>query len=254
MKLQHGLGGLEGLEGFPLDYEKRVFVEDWEKRIFGIHTAMMGLSASLRDSVAGYDLDAVPTTFRTTWTWAHLRSGAEAMHPFEYFKFRYYEKWLGGISAYLVEQGYLTQEELDAATERFREQPQAQLPDRAAEAVDDQVLDYLRRGDTPRRGPATPAFAVGDEVVVRNPPATEHTRLPGYLRGHRGRVERVFEGNYSYFVSTGGDGLGEPMSVYIVRFEPEELWGEETERAAGPLYAELYETYLSAGSTRDGNR
>ncbi|MGW4484984.1 SH3-like domain-containing protein [Amycolatopsis sp. NPDC004368] len=141
-------------------------------------------------------------------------------------------------------------EELDAATQRFREQPQAELPQAQADEVDDQVLDYLRRGDTPRRGPATPAFAVGDEVVVKNPPATDHTRLPGYLRGHRGRVERVFEGNYSYFVSTGGDGLGEPMAVYIVRFEPGELWGEETERAAGPLYAELYETYL----TRDGNR
>ncbi|MEV4604294.1 hypothetical protein AB0K15_43930 [Amycolatopsis sp. NPDC049253] len=60
MKLQHGFGGLEVLEGFPLDYEKRVFVEDSEKRIFGIHAAMMGLSASLRDSVAGYDLDRCP--------------------------------------------------------------------------------------------------------------------------------------------------------------------------------------------------
>jgi Nitrile hydratase beta subunit len=26
----------------PLSVEKRVFVEDWEKRIFGIHVAMMG--------------------------------------------------------------------------------------------------------------------------------------------------------------------------------------------------------------------
>ncbi|QRP47725.1 nitrile hydratase subunit beta [Amycolatopsis sp. FDAARGOS 1241] len=245
MKLQHGLGGLEGLESFPLVFDKRVFAQDWEKRIFGIHTAMMGLSSSLRESVAGYDLDAVPTTFHTTWTWAHLRSGAEAMHPFEYFKYRYYEKWLGGITAYLVEQGYVTEAELDAATSRFRAEPAAPLPDDGDPAVDDQVLDYLRRGDSPRRGPAEPVFAVGDDVVVRNPPATDHTRLPGYLRGHRGRVQRVFEGNYSYFVSTGGDGLGEPMPVYVVRFEPQELWGEETERNAGPLYAELYQVYLS---------
>src|ERR1700710_339452 len=46
MRLQHNLGGLENLG--PIDYERRVFVEDWEKRIFGIHTAMMGLSSSLR--------------------------------------------------------------------------------------------------------------------------------------------------------------------------------------------------------------
>ena len=43
MKLQHYLGGLEGLPE-RLSLEKRVFVEDWEKRIFGIHVAMMGLS------------------------------------------------------------------------------------------------------------------------------------------------------------------------------------------------------------------
>ncbi|PRC59016.1 nitrile hydratase subunit beta, partial [Mycobacterium sp. ITM-2017-0098] len=36
MRLQHYLGGLEGLPQ-PLNLEKRVFVEDWEKRIFGIH-------------------------------------------------------------------------------------------------------------------------------------------------------------------------------------------------------------------------
>jgi hypothetical protein len=33
--------------------------------------------------------------------------------------------------------------------------------------------------------------------------------------------------------------------VYIVRFEPEEIWGETAEPNAGPLYAELYQPYLS---------
>lgn len=42
MKLQHYLGGLEGLG--PVSTETRVFVETWETRIFGIHTAMMALS------------------------------------------------------------------------------------------------------------------------------------------------------------------------------------------------------------------
>jgi nitrile hydratase len=245
MKLQHQLGGLEGLDS-PIDFEKRVFVEEWEKRIFGIHTAMMGLSASLRDSVAGYDMDAVPTTFATTWTWADLRTGAEAMNPFAYFQYRYYEKWLGGITAYLLEHGYVTADELDAATRRYRQDPDAPLPDADVPGIDEQVLRYLRSGDSPRRGPATPSFAVGDTVVVRNPPAADHTRLPGYLRGHRGRVERVFEGNYSYFGGTGPDGLGDPVPVYIVRFEPDEIWGATREANAGPLYAELYEAYLAA--------
>ena len=248
MKLQHHLGGLEGLDG-PLDFEKRVFVQEWEKRIFGIHAAMMALSASLRGAVPGYDMDAVPTTFATTWTWADLRKGAEAMNPFAYFQFRYYEKWLGGITAYLLEQGYLTQEELDTAITRYQA---AELPERAEPLIDEQVLRYLREGDSPRRGPATPSFAVGDAVLVADPPAADHTRLPGYLRGRTGRVERVFEGNYAYFCSTGPDGLGEPVPVYIVRFEPGELWGGTAEANAGPLYAELYETYL--GPVPEGPR
>jgi nitrile hydratase len=212
MKLQHHLGGLEGLDG-PLDFEKRVFVEEWEKRIFGIHAAMMAMSASLRDALPGYDMDAVPTAFSTTWTWADLRKGAEAMNPFAYFQYRYYEKWLGGITAYLIEQGYLAREELDAAIARFRADVAAALPERAEPLIDAQVLRYLREGDSPRRGPATPAFAVGDTVLVADPPASDHTRLPGYLRGHTGRVERVFEGNYAYFCSTGPDGLGVPVPV-----------------------------------------
>lgn len=39
VKLQHYIGGLEGLPEplslEPLSVDKRVFVEDWEKRIFG---------------------------------------------------------------------------------------------------------------------------------------------------------------------------------------------------------------------------
>ena len=56
MKLQHYLGGLEGLG--PVKVEKRVFVETWEKRIFGIHVAMMALSSQL-------PLPPTPSGFKT---------------------------------------------------------------------------------------------------------------------------------------------------------------------------------------------
>ena len=105
MKLQHYLGGLEGLPE-PLTLEKRVFVEEWEKRIFGIHVAMMGLSNHLGSALPAYPIDEVPTAFKDEWTWADLRTGAEAMNPFDYFKFRYYEKWLGGITQFFVDKGY----------------------------------------------------------------------------------------------------------------------------------------------------
>src|SRR5712675_2168105 len=148
MKLQHYLGGLEGLG--PVTFEKRVFVEPWEKRIFGIHVAMMALSSKL-------PLPATPSKFNTVWTWADLRKGAESLNPFDYFKFRYYEKWLGGITQFFIDKGYVTEDEL---AERAAELPSA--PDVSGEAaVDDQVIAYLRDGDSPRRDVAHPKFAVG---------------------------------------------------------------------------------------------
>ncbi|WP_371666825.1 nitrile hydratase subunit beta [Streptomyces sp. NBC_00289] len=243
MKLQHHLGGLENVG--PVTYEPRVFVEDWEQRIFGIHVAMMGLSAHLPDAVPRYPIEDVPTSFSSVWTWADLRKGAEAMPPFAYFQYRYYEKWLGGISGFFVSQGYITEEELEAKADEYLRDPGLALAEGGDEGIDDQVIRYLREGDSPRQGPAeSPAFAVGDRVTVKDVPPTDHTRLPGNLRGRTGTVERVFEGNYGYFCSTGPDGVGEPMPVYAVRFEPTGIWGELAEPGA-VLYGELYQAYLT---------
>ena len=66
------------------------------------------------------------------------------------------------------------------------------------------------------------------------------------MRGHQGVVESVAEGNYAYFCSTGADGLGDPVPVYVVRFDAVDLWGATTEGHPSPLYAELYEPYLTA--------
>jgi nitrile hydratase len=239
MKLQHYLGGLEGLPE-PLTLEKRVFVEDWEKRIFGIHVAMMGLSNHLGSALPEYPIDEVPTAFKDEWTWADLRTGAEAMNPFDYFKFRYYEKWLGGITQFFVDKGYVTEEELaDRIAELAPAADAEGLP-----VIDDQVIAYLRLGDSPRRDVAHPKFAVGSTVRITNVPADAHSRLPGYLRERVGIVERVFEGDYGYFTHT-GDGIGDPMPIYIVEFDPVEIWGPRAEGGPLKLYAELFEAYLA---------
>lgn len=240
MKLQHYLGGLEGLPE-PLNFEKRVFVEEWEKRIFGIHVAMMGLSNHLGSALPQYPIDQVPTAFSDEWTWADLRTGAEAMNPFDYFKFRYYEKWLGGITQFFIDKGYVTEDELAARKEELATES-ATAVDPVPE-IDDQVVNYLRRGDSPRRDVAHPKFAVGDSVRITNVPAAAHTRLPGYLRGRVGTVERIFEGDYAYFTHT-GDGIGDPMPIYIVAFDPQELFGERAEGGPLTIYAELFEAYL----------
>jgi nitrile hydratase beta subunit len=241
MKLQHYLGGLEGLPE-PLNFEKRVFVEDWEKRIFGIHVAMMGLSSHLGSALPQYPIDEVPTAFKDEWTWADLRTGAEAMNPFDYFKFRYYEKWLGGITQFFIDKGYVTDDEL-ASRQSELASGEPSEPGEPTSAIDRQVEDYLRKGDSPRRDVAHPKFAIGSRVRITNVPAAAHTRLPGYLRKREGTVERVFEGDYAYFCHT-GDGIGDPMPIYIVAFGPEELFGERAEKGPLVIYAELFEAYL----------
>lgn len=243
MKLQHNLGGLEGLPE-PLDFEKRVFVAEWEKRIFGIHVAMMGLSNHLGSALPKYPIEEVPTTFADEWTWADLRTGAEAMNPFDYFKFRYYEKWLGGITQFFIDKGYVDEAELTARQgDSACPGPETGADAQFEPAIDDQVVDYLRRGDSPRRDVAHPRFAVGDRVRVTNVPPGDHTRLPGHLRGRPGTVERVFEGDYAYFTHT-GDGIGDPMPIYIVAFRPDDLFGARTEPGPQTFYAELFEAYL----------
>ncbi len=235
MKLQHYIGGLEGLE--PSSFEKRVFVQPWEERIFGIHVAMMGLSNHLEA------VKAVPTQFKSFWTWGHLRQGAEGLNPFDYFKYRYYEKWLGGISGFFVESGYVSPEELDTKTTAYLENPSAPLPMGGEPAIDEQVMEYLRVGDSPKTDAAVqPKFKVGDVVTVKNPLPVAHCKLPGYLRTKQGVVDEVYEGTYSYYFPT-GDGVGEPMPIYNVKFDSHDIWSNLTEPKT-LIYVQIFEAYL----------
>jgi hypothetical protein len=176
MKLQHYLGGVEGLG--PVTFEKRVFVEPWEKRIFGIHVAMMALSSQL-------PLPPTPSPFKTVWTWADLRKGAESLNPFDYFKYRYYEKWLGGISGYFVENGYVTQAELDARTQQFLG-TSAPAP-RTIRQLTPASSNISSRAIHPSTTAPRRRFAVGEKVLVKNPPTVEHPPAWPSARAHRHR-------------------------------------------------------------------
>ena len=246
MKLQHYLGGLENLD--PVNFETQVFVESWEERIFGIHTAMMALSNHLSTSLPDYEIDQVPTEFKSFWTWGHLRMGAEGMHPFEYFRLRYYEKWLGGISGFFVEEGYISQTELDERTALFLENEPGNQPSVDAEetAIDTQVVKYLTEGDSPLRPlPAPPKFSVGDRVKVKNVPSGEHTRLPGHIRGRVAEVVKIYDGAFTYFFPT-TDGLGTPMPVYSLAFKPEDIWEESLIDSKSVYYNDIFEVYIEA--------
>ena len=246
MKLQHNLGGLEGLD--PINAETKVFVEPWETRIFGIHTAMMALSSHLDTALPNYQISKVPTTFKSFWTWGHLRMGAEGMNPFEYFRLRYYEKWLGGISGFFISEGYITQEELDTRTAEFlesSEKAQEALPRGGSPGLDAQVIKYLKEGDSPQRpSPNPPKFTVGDKVKVKQVKPGAHSRLPGNLKGHVATVIKVYD-SFTYFFTT-EDGIGTPMPVYSLAFSMEELWDSSVSEGNAMYYNDIFEVYLES--------
>jgi nitrile hydratase len=247
MKLQHNLGGLENLG--PVNVDTQVFVSPWEKRIFGIHTVMMAESTHLSDALLRYPIADLPTTFRNTWTWASLRTGAEGMQPFEYFKYRYYEKWLMGISQFFIDEGYVSADELDEKTRHYRADPRAALPAKPNPAIAAQINAYLVNGDSGFHAfEQEPRFSKGAHVCVADPDAVDHTRLPGYLRNKRGTVDCVYPGAFSYFVSTGPDGIGQAMPVYRVAFYAADIWGEEKSEPNTTIYADLFDAYLLAAN------
>jgi nitrile hydratase len=247
MKLQHNLGGLENLG--PVNVETNVFVQPWEQRIFGIHTVMMAESTHLANALPRYPIAELPTTFKNTWTWASLRTGAEGMQPFEYFKYRYYEKWLMGISQFFIDEGYVSADELDEKTRHYRTNPQAALPDQPNPAIAEQITAYLVKGDSGfHEFKEAPRFAKGARVRVADPDAVDHTRLPGYLRNKAGTVDLVYPGAFSYFVSTGPDGIGHAMPVYRVAFDAADIWGKEKSEPNTTIYADLFDAYLLASN------
>jgi len=252
VKLAHHLGGIENLG--PVSTDTRVFAEPWEQRIFGIHTVMMAESAHLANARHAYPVSTLPTTFKNDWTWASLRTGAEDMNPFEYFKYRYYEKWLGGISQFFVDQGYITADELAQKTAHFRAHPDAALPEQPNPELSRQVDAYLLNGDSGyHEAHAAPRFAAGAEVWVADPQAVDHTRLPGYLRNRRGVVDCVYGGTFAYFVSTGVDGIGTPMPVYRIAFDAADIWGPGKSEPNTTIYADLFEAYLQPVADQPNN-
>ncbi|MQA13612.1 MAG: nitrile hydratase subunit beta [Pseudonocardiaceae bacterium] len=222
MRVQHNVGGIQGLG--PVWTERRIFVEPWEERIFGVHVAMMGLGI---------------------WRWTDLRKKAESMNPIDYFTNRYYEKWLGGIEAFLVENGYLDGAEIEARTSAILNAADAvpQVP--GSDAATGRIVDYLWRGDSPERElGCAPSFQVGDAVRATVYEPWNHTRLPGMLRGKAGVVDLVYEGAY-HLPEAGPDGNeAGPGPVYSVRFDPAALWGALAEPGHAAFYADVWEHYL----------
>ena len=154
----------------------------------------------------------------------------------DYLELSYYEIWTASLERLIVASGLATQDEIAAGHSL-----EAPDPDRRVLTAD-RVAAALARGGPAEREPTGPArFEVGDQVRARAEPVDHHTRLPRYVAGHVGTVDRVHGAHV--LPDTNAHGLGEqPEWLYTVVFDAADLWDD-----AGPgqrVSVDSWESYL----------
>lgn len=212
----HDLGGMHGFGPVAPEANEPVFHADWERRAFAVTLAAGALGR---------------------WNIDMSRSAREQMDPAEYLRTTYYEHWLFGLERLLVEKGLVTAEELRTARPLANADPGAQAvpPDRMAAGI-------AKGGSAHLADEVPPRFRPGDRVLARNINPVGHTRIPRYVRGRTGVIDRD-HGVY-VFPDTHAQGEGtKPQHCYSVRFTAQELWGPEAS-ASDSLYVDLWDDYL----------
>jgi nitrile hydratase len=213
----HDLGGMHGLGPvLPEPEDADRFHAEWERRVFGL-TLAMGASGA--------------------WNIDMSRHARENQHPVRYLQSSYYEIWLTGLERLLQQTGIVSAQEL--TTGRALEggvRPARLLKEEDVAAV------LARGGPVERHADKPAAFAAGDRVRARIIHPHHHTRLPGYVRGRPGIVERVH--GCHVFPDANAHGKGEaPQWCYSVRFEGRDLWGPDMEPGTAVL-VDCWEGYL----------
>jgi nitrile hydratase subunit beta len=212
----HDMGGMHGFGPVEPEPNEPPFHAEWERRAFAL-TVAMGATGE--------------------WNLDQSRFARESLPPREYLAKTYYEIWFAGLERLLQARGLVAADEIAAAQALHPPKPVR----RTLAAAD--VATTLGRGGPTVRELTTPArFKVGDRVRARqiNPPT--HTRLPRYVRGHLGTIERVH--GCHVFPDSHAQGLGEhPQWLYAVRFEARELWGADAD-ASAKVSVDAFEPYL----------
>lgn len=217
MNSVHDMGGMHDMGPIAPEPDEPVFHAPWEARMFALASATRGWGK---------------------WNIDQSRHAREAMPPARYLASSYYEIWLYGYIELLVGSGLVTREELAGGRADANRPPPDARPVTAG-----QVEDILRAGHSTRvDADVAPKFAVGDPVVARIMNPIGHTRLPRYVRGRQGVIDR--DHGVFVFPDTNAHGLGEkPQHVYSVRFAARTLWGED----AAPndaVFVDLWDDYL----------
>ena len=87
-------------------------------------------------------------------------------------------------------------------------------------------------------------FAPGDTVLVADRSHAGHHRTPQYLKGRRGRVERVHDSFLDPETRAYGADGRPARQLYLVAFEMSELWDAYEGRSSDRLLVDVFEHWL----------
>jgi nitrile hydratase beta subunit len=212
----HDMGGMDGFGAVTPEPDEPVFHAAWEGRVLGMVRAMGAGGA--------FNIDA-------------SRFYREALPPDVYLSSSYYQKWLLGLEDVLVDKGFVGRDEIVSG---HASAPPKPLPRGTLMAA--KVEPTLVRGKFDRPAPAPALFKAGDRVRARNIHPAGHTRLPRYVRGHVGVIER--DHGCHVFPDTAARDAGEhPQWLYTVVFDGSELWGPDGDPTV-KVSIDAFEPYL----------
>ena len=159
------MGGVHGFGPVLAGTERAGLHAEWEKRAFALTLAM-----------------AMPGQ----WNIDMSRFARENRDPAEYLSLSYYQIWFAGLETMLKERDLVRDDEIVAghALHAGKARAARVIARRCAQGSASRRTD---RAQYEQQG----AFKAGERVRAKtiNPPT--HTRLPRYVRGHAGLVERV---------------------------------------------------------------
>jgi nitrile hydratase beta subunit len=169
--------------------------------------------------------------------WPYRWTQIELIAPADYLRMSYYEKWLAALPQVLIKSGMATAAEIESGRVEGGVNTKWHLL-----TVADVAARIVPASSPSEKITAPAQFHVGQRVRARNLNPVGHTRLPRYVRGKLGTIER--DGGIEELQDTDIQGLGDKQQhVYTVRFAARELWGEQA-NPRDVVYADLWEGYL----------
>ena len=208
------LGGQEGHGPVLPEPEGQPFHADWEP---------MALAMALAMGATG------------SWNIDMSRAARETLPA--YGRLSYFQIWLAALEKLMLERGQLSEDEL--AQGRLLHAP---APVTRVLAAANVSAALAKGSPTLRPQTGRAQFHLGQRVRARSGAVDHHTRLPGYVHGKCGVIERL-HGTH-VFADSHAQGLGEcPQPLYTVVFDGVELWGA----GAGPglrVSVDAWQSYL----------